>query len=109
MNTETIKTTAELFEMLTAAGSDHARALIAHAGDTTREYESARERLARQLEFIRTQVDQAIGQMNAGQLPNSMGVLQGNGVETDRLCGELARSRQAAVASQKLLTSLGIH
>jgi len=76
--------------------------------DATRRYETARGNLAVQIEYLRRELDRAVERMNDGDCPNSLGILQGNGVEVDRLCGELARTREAAAAAQKLLADLGI-
>ena len=108
MTATKLKTTEDLLEGLHAARSDHARTLIAHAMDATRRYETARGNLAVQIEFLRRELDRAVGRMNEGDCPNSLGILQGNGVEVDRLCGELARTREAAAAAQRLLADLGI-
>ena len=109
MNTETIKTSKELFELLTAAKSDRARSLIAHAAVATNSYERVRTDLLGTLEYCRRQIERAQRDLtDSDSMPNSLGILQNNGVEADRLCGELARTREAAADAQKLLTTLGI-
>ena len=109
MTTTKLKTTDDLFEALHAARSDHARTLIAHAMEATRNYEATRASLAGQLDYIRRVVERAQHDLNeSGRTPNALGILQGNGPEADRLCGELARTREAAAAAQKLLATLGI-
>jgi hypothetical protein len=106
---EGLKTSDKLFEMLQTAKSNHARTLIAHATDATRKYEDVRTALGSQLEYIRRVVERAQRELNEeGRTPNPLGILQGNGVEVDRLCGELARTREAAAAAQKLLVELGV-
>ena len=110
MTTETIKTSTELFQMVQDAKSDMARTLLGHAMGAACEYENTRTQLSSAMEYCRRQIERAKRDLDTeGRVPNSLGVLQGNGIEVDRLCGELTRTRQAAIATQELLTSLGIH
>jgi hypothetical protein len=84
-------------------------AVIEHAMNATRKYEEVRTALDGALDYIGQQVQRSKRDLAAtGRTPNSLGVLQGNGVELDRLCGELARTRESAQAAQKLLATLGI-
>ena len=109
MNDQTLKTADELFEMLSAAKSDHSRHLISFASDAAREYERIRGDLLGAMEYCRRELERAGDAMKGdGRMPNSLGILQNNGVEVDRLCGELTRTRDAALAAQRLLAKLGI-
>jgi hypothetical protein len=109
MTTKTIKTADELFETIQSAKSDHARTLIAHAGDAALRYEAVRRELEGSIKFCHEQLGRALQELQiGGQQPNSLGLLQNNGAEVDRLCGELARTREAAAATQQLLVRVGI-
>jgi hypothetical protein len=104
-----LKTCKQLCEMLDNATSDMARTVLEHAIGATRDYENTRTTLTTALEYCHGQLEQAERELKKeGRAPNSLGVLQGNGVEVDRLCGELAHTRQAAEAAKELLTTLGI-
>jgi hypothetical protein len=112
-DTEEPKTAEALLELLRQGHDQHAHpnamAVIEHAMNATRNYEQVRTALDGALDYIGRQVQRAKWDLTAtGRTPNSLGVLQGNGVELDRLCGELARTREAAQAAQKLLATLGI-
>jgi hypothetical protein len=109
VTTETIKTAEELLETFAAAKTDHARKLIAHAVEAARRYEDVRGDLLGALEYCRRQIERAHHELaESDRILNASGILQNNGVETDRMCGELARTREAAAAAQELLTTLGI-
>ena len=107
MKNDGLKTTDEL-DTITWA-DDAARAVVYHATDATREYENVQASLASTMDYCHRELGRALADLKAtGRVPNSLGVLQGNGVEVDRLCGELIRTRQAAAAAQSLLRKLGI-
>jgi hypothetical protein len=104
-----LKTTDDLARMDTHK-DETARTLLRHAMGAAREYESVQANLASVMEYCRRQLERAQRELNdEGRVPNSLGILQGNGVEVDRLCGELSRTRQAAEAAQELLATLGIN
>jgi hypothetical protein len=90
------------------ATGEQTQAIVAHAYEATRSYERARGNLALYIENIREALDDAVITMNEGRCPNELGILQGNGPALDRLCGELARTHEAAVAAQNLLKTFGI-
>ncbi len=107
---DNLKTGEQIFEMLASAKSEMARTLLGHAIGATREYENVRSALSDSMSYCQQQLERAYRELNQeGRVPNSLGVLQANGVEVDRLCGELARTRKAAEAAQELLETLGIH
>jgi hypothetical protein len=101
-----LRRACELLNLKTTGAE--ARAVLEHAYEATRTYEWARGNLSRSIETARGLLDDAVGVMNDGRCPNELGVLQGCGPDVDRLCGELARTHEAAVAAQKLLKTFGI-
>jgi hypothetical protein len=109
VTSEIIKTAEELLEMYAAAKSDQAKSLIAYAVEATRRFEDVCSDLLAAMEYCRRQIERAhLDLAENDRLPNSQGVLQNHGVEVDRLCGELARTHEAAVAVQELITAMRI-
>ena len=104
-----MKTIAELHQMLAAATNEQTKTLLYHAIGATCEYEARRDRLAEAIDQCRRTLIDAAREMDRGYRPNSLGILQGNGVAVDRLCGELDCVHRAAEAAQELLGIAGIN
>ena len=104
-----MKTIAELHLMLAAATDEQTKTLLYHAIGATREYEARRDLLAEAIGQCRQMLINAARELDRGYRPNSLGILQGNGVAVDRLCGELDCACRAAEAAQELLGIAGIN
>lgn len=102
-------TTDELWNLMDSLTDDPTRRGTVEAiYDLARNYEDARDRLRDMMIDLAGVLNEAATRLAACQLPNSLGVLQGNGVAIDRLCGEVARLHEAQISAQRLLRLHGI-
>lgn len=96
-----MKTNEDLADLLHASDDALAKTVIHHAFQTMRAYEIAHQDLQRHLAWLARDLATAVEIMDAGDNPSSLGVLQGNGVAADRMCGELATLKKTAQAAEQ--------
>ena len=107
MNETALKTTNELWKHRREGRSAIEEMAIDCALAATREYENRKQQLTVAIEYCQRELDRCLRSLQQdGRTGNSLGVLQSNGVEVDRLCGETELARRFAEDAQERLASV---
>ena len=107
-------TASELHEILERLDQDQPdlyelkREVVRHAMRAARHLESIKEDLKETIGFCCRNLGDAVDRLNDTRLPNSLGVLQANGVRVDVLCSRAGEANDRLEEAVALMQEFGI-